>query len=162
MRFLTLSIVFFIPSLVFAAETSFFGPLVPQCNAWHGICQACDLVELADNLIKLFVAVSVLAASLIMAYAGFLLVTASGNQSNIDSAKKIFWSTFLGLILVLISVLLVDTILRAIAKQDLNALTSIDCTSLNRTSGTFEFDKVTPPPPVTGTQGGGATSTPSQ
>ncbi|MEK7063758.1 MAG: transglycosylase SLT domain-containing protein [Patescibacteria group bacterium] len=134
MRFFVLSCALFLgllmPSFTLAADTSFLGNIVPQCpsfNGTHDICRACDLVYLADNLIKFFAAASVLVASLMFAYAGFLYVTAAANEPNLKAAKTVFGNVFIGLILVLVAWLVVDLVLRSLSNQSLNVLTEIQC-----------------------------------
>lgn len=141
MRFLIIAALLVLPGVALAADP--IGPIVPACAYTPGAdpCQACDLVYLADNLLKVFVAVGVMAAAVMLAYAGILYVTASASPGNVDSAKKVFWTTFLGLIFILISFLIVDLILRTLTSpsQSLNVFTRINCVSYVRTSGGIEW-----------------------
>lgn len=137
--------IFFIPLTVLGADTSLATPLVPECDAWHGLCQACDLVVLADNILKFMVVLGVMAVALMLAYAGMLYVTAAGSKQNLDSARKIFWNSFLGLIIILIAFLVTDLFIRTLTNKDLAFWSTIECTSLNTSTGSFEFP---PPKPV--------------
>lgn len=139
-RFFILSLAIFcaIPAIAFGAETTFFGSIVPDCPMYGGtadVCRACDLVKLADNIIKFFVVLSVLVASLLFAWAGFLYVTAASSKSNLDQAKNIFFNVLIGLVLVLAAWLIVDLLLRAISRQSLNVLTQIQCVDYKNTVG---------------------------
>lgn len=111
MRTVLLIVLTLIPSIAFAAATSFFGPLVPCGGKDQAMCQACDLVTLAGNLINFMIAVAVVGAALMFAYAGFLYVTASATPENLNSAKKIFWNVFIGLIFILSAWLIVNLVL---------------------------------------------------
>ena len=54
-------------------------PIVPQCSFGGGsgpYCQACDLLQLANNIIAFTIYLSAFIATIMFAYAGFLYVTA--------------------------------------------------------------------------------------
>lgn len=130
MRVAIFAVLFALPSFAFAANTGFFGSVVPACLYGEGalkMCQACDLVSLAENILRIFVSLSVMAAALMFAYAGVLYVTASANPGNVDSAKNVFVGTLLGLALVLSAYLIVDIVMRVFTGQNLNVLTKVDC-----------------------------------
>lgn len=155
MRILTLALTF-VPTLALAASTSFFGPVVPPCTEAEGavrICQACNLVQLGDNILRLFVALGVVAAALMFAYAGFLYVTAAANKANLDSARKIFTNTLIGLIFILAAYLVVDLVIRMATNQSLNIFTSVECISMQHNTGGFTYPRVPGNNPVSGTQG---------
>jgi len=153
--FLGVLTVLLVPSITLAANTTFLGPIVPECaRAGTSVCQACDLVKLADNLLKFMVAFSIFGAALMFAYAGFLYVTAATSKGNLDKARKVFSDVFIGLIIVLVAWIVVDLVLRTFTNQSLNVLTSIRCASYNPTSqrwdvGDLEQDQSVEP-------GGGA------
>ena len=146
------------PALAFAANTGFFGPVVPACSeGGNGICQACNLVQLAQNILRLMVTLSVFAASVMFAYAGFLYVTAASNHSHLDSAKKIFANTLIGLIFILCAYLIVDLTLKVFTGSPLDAWSKIQCVKATYVNGQFVSSGTTPDAPgqggVTGTQG---------
>lgn len=147
-----------LPVLAYA-QTGFFGPIVPECNEFAGgvrVCQLCNLVQLADNLLKLFVSLSVGAATLMFAYAGFLYVTAAANQGNIDSAKSIFSNTLIGLIIILVAYLGVSLLLRVLTGNDLAFYVNIQCVQRSTVRGELPtFTGVPATPTVTGSAGGG-------
>ena len=161
MRALLFLVLIALPSVAFAANTTFLGPIVPECaRAGTSVCQACDLVKLADNLLKFMVAFSVFGAALMFAYAGFLYVTAATSKGNLDKARKVFSDVFIGLIIVLVAWIVVDLVLRTFTNQSLNVLTSIRCASYNPTSqrwdvGDLEQDQSVEP--GSGTGGGAGT-----
>ena len=147
-----------VPMAAFAANTGFFGPVVPECIMdSNSICQACDLMSTAENLLRVFISLAIGAASLMFAYAGILYVTAAANQGNIDSAKTVFINTLIGLVLILCAYLIVDLVMRAFTGQSLNVLTKVDCIKVEHPEYGFKYTRVprsNPAPPVSGTQGG--------
>ncbi len=131
---LALTVLLTVPAVTFAAETGFLGPIVPSCAYAQGeTCRACDLVALVSNILRFLVAFSVLVATGMFAYAGVLYVTASTAPKNIESAKSIFSSVFIGLVLVLAAWLIVDLMLRTLTGSDLNVLTNIECVKYSTT-----------------------------
>ncbi|MEK7531039.1 MAG: pilin [Patescibacteria group bacterium] len=150
MRWLILGILVLAPSLTLAADTAILGgPIVPECETWGGICQACDVITLVDNVLKFLVAFTTVIAALMFLYAGLLYVTAAAKPANIDTAKKIFSTVLFGLIIVLVAWLIIDIIMRVFTNQDLNVLTQIECVEFDSTVGGYL---------TTGTEGGGVTT----
>lgn len=89
-------------------------PLVPQCfETGDGgpYCQACDLVHLVNHLLAFAIYLSASVATLMFVYAGFLYVTAAANTENLQKARSVFTSVFIGFILVLTAWLIVDLVL---------------------------------------------------
>lgn len=81
-------------------------------------CTICHLQILAQNIIRFLVAISVAVAALLFANAGFLYVTSPGNAGNISRAHHLFTSTLVGIIIILVAYLLVDTILKMTLKTE--------------------------------------------
>jgi hypothetical protein len=93
-------------------------------------CQACNLVDLLQHVINFMLGLSIPIAISLFAYAGVLYFTSAANQGNIDKAKKIFRSAFLGFILALMSFIIVNTILHAVLAPDYSdGWNSIKCVS---------------------------------
>ncbi|MBX9765586.1 pilin, partial [Patescibacteria group bacterium] len=114
----------FAPSPVIAEDPILGGTLVPTCAetnnefvGFAGACQLCDLVKLTDNLIRFAVAFSVIVATLMFAYAGFLYFTAAASEANIKKAHGIFSKVFAGLIIILVAWLVVDIFMRTLVNQ---------------------------------------------
>ncbi|MEK7531041.1 MAG: hypothetical protein AAB573_04195 [Patescibacteria group bacterium] len=140
MRFFifTAALFFALPSLTLAADTAILGgPIVPECETWGGICQACDVITLVDNVLKFLVAFTTVIAALMFLYAGLLYVTAAAKPANIDTAKKIFSTVLFGLIIVLVAWLIIDIIMRVFTNQDLNVLTQIECVEFDDQVGGY-------------------------
>lgn len=121
--FLSLALAF-APASAFAEDPILSGALVPTCDqasnaevGFDGACQLCDLVKLADNLIRFAVAFSVIVATLMFAYAGFLYFTAAASEANIKKAHGIFGKVFGGLVIVLIAWLVVNLIMSTLVNE---------------------------------------------
>lgn len=100
------------------------GGLVP-CNGPE--CNICHLTQLAQNFIEFVVRITFIAAALLFAYAGFLFFTGGTSPDRITNARKIFTNTFVGIVIVLTSWLVVDVILKTLVGQGVNPFTSILC-----------------------------------
>ncbi len=150
------------PLMALAAPGDFFGPVVPACTEYGfktAVCQACNLVQLADNLLKLFVSLGAMAAALMMAYAGFLYVTAASHRQNLDSAKTIFWNALLGLIFILIAFLIVDLVLRGLTSQSFAVWTEVQCVWKQTTTGSLSDTQSVFVPTSTAPRQGGTPAT---
>lgn len=86
--------------------------LVPACEGTT--CSACHLVDLANNLVTWLIGVITVLFAVLMAVAGFKLVTAGGNPSALQSAKGMFVNGLIGFLIVLSAWLLVDTVMRGL------------------------------------------------
>lgn len=94
--------------------------LVPACRVGDPNCAnaynpdnygACELVQLANNIISFGIALSSIIMTIILVYAGYLLVTSGGNAGTIKKAKGMFTNIVIGLLILLSSFLIVNTIL---------------------------------------------------
>lgn len=113
--FTILLTVLFVP--VVASAQIFGGPIVP-CGGPDGPeCNACQLVKMADNLIKFFVGMAVVVATLMFTWAGIKYATSGTKPDQISEAHKIFFNVLIGLIVVLGAWLIIDLILMAIPSE---------------------------------------------
>lgn len=103
-----------IPSVALAANASFLGPIVPACGGpGQPECNVCHLVSLIQNVLNFLVGFGVLAATGLFAYAGILMITAVDDTGKITTAKKIFLDVVVGLVIMLVAWLAIDTIMKA-------------------------------------------------
>ncbi len=140
-----------VPTLVLAADPIFEQSIVPECN---GMCQVCDLVKLANNILQFMVAASVLIATLMFAYAGFLYITATSSPKNIGTAKSIFQNVFTGLVLILTAWLIVDLILSVFTGKNIGFYSEIQCVEYVPSKDGWQVSDA-PPVPSTGSVSGG-------
>lgn len=85
--------------------------LVP-CDGVVEKCQACHVVELGQKIIEFLVSIAAFLAVLLFAYAGFLMLTAAGNAGQIEKGKGVFTNVLVGIIIVLVGWLVVDTVMK--------------------------------------------------
>ena len=69
--------------------------------------------SLALTIVNFFLTFLGLIAVVMIIYGGFLYVTAAGNQEKIESAKKIIMYAIIGIVVILLSFAIVNTILGA-------------------------------------------------
>ncbi len=99
---------------------------VPELAAAQGLvtcsgidCNWCSFVQMVNGIVRWLVAIAVLIAVLILAYAGFRMVVSAGDVSAVQEAKKFMLNTVIGLIIILAAWTLVDTLIKALAGGDL-------------------------------------------
>lgn len=94
---------FLIPFVSFAqgiVPTSCTGP---DCGFPH-------LMELAKNIMDFLITVSIPLSAIVFAYAGFLFMTAAGNEGQVSRAKEIFTKVLIGFVFVLCAWIIVWSI----------------------------------------------------
>ena len=72
-----------------------------------------SLRALVLTIVNFFLLFLGLIAVVIIIYAGFLYVTTAGNQEKVESAKKIIMYVIIGIVIILLSFAIVNTILGA-------------------------------------------------
>ncbi|MBS1618359.1 MAG: hypothetical protein JST76_07565 [Bacteroidetes bacterium] len=91
------------------------GGLVPcDGRAKYGKCGWGNLVDLVNKVIKYVIILTVPGAACIFTYAGFLLLSSGGSEEQRIKAKHIFFNVFLGIIIILSAVLVIQTLLRSL------------------------------------------------
>lgn len=75
-------------------------------------CQACHVVQLAQNLIEFAIYFAIFLGIAMFAYAGFLMVTSVGDTNQVTRAKSIFRDVAIGFVIVLAGWLVVDTLMK--------------------------------------------------
>lgn len=91
---------------------------IVQCNGPD--CDWGALITLGQNILNFMVTLSVFVAAVMFAYAGWLFFSDTGNASNVEKGKKVFGAVVIGLIIVLIAWLVVDTILDTLTGRGLD------------------------------------------
>lgn len=117
MGYLRLFFIQLIPPFVFLSLFLFANPasaqpLVPECN--NDSCGFNDLITLIKNITNFLLILAVPVATVLFAYAGFQYIFAAGDMGKIKKAHDIFWTVFIGLVLMasawLIIKIIVDTL----------------------------------------------------
>jgi hypothetical protein len=103
--------------------------LVPCGGPGEAPCQACHITELINNVVAwLFVVLSVLAAIMI-AVAGFRLVTSGGNAAAMGKAKDTLTNIIIGFIILMGGWIFIDTVMKALVTgQVYGVWNQIQCT----------------------------------
>ncbi len=102
------------PAAAFA-QTALSKPLVP-CDGVN--CSVCDLALLAQNLLNVGVYILIAIAAIMFAWAGFEMLTSQGSSAKYGLAKRIFGNVMIGLIILLISWVVIDTVMKTFVKED--------------------------------------------
>ncbi|MBU4030987.1 pilin [Patescibacteria group bacterium] len=94
------------------------GSIVP-CN---DNCTICDLWHLGSNIIN-FISFNLAlpVAALLFAVAGVMFLFSGGREDMVTKAKGIFVNTFIGLVVIFSSWLMIDTLLKTVAKSEFSA-----------------------------------------
>ncbi|MCX6787501.1 MAG: hypothetical protein NTY93_03220 [Candidatus Kaiserbacteria bacterium] len=99
-----------LPSFAHAA-IPFFGPIVPDA---YNVCPASWglLVTVINNIISLVITLAIVfIAPIVIAYAGFLLMTGQGNPGTITKAKGLVLQVVVGIVVMLAAWLIVDAVM---------------------------------------------------
>lgn len=74
-------------------------------------CTVCHLAELAQNILNFSIFLAVFLSAMLFVYAGFLYVTNEAISQQ-QKAKSLFMNVFVGLIIILASWFVVDTLMK--------------------------------------------------
>jgi len=85
--------------------------LVPCGGPDERECTACDLLVLVQNVMNFVLKAAFIICIVLIIYGGFRWMFSFGNQSNISLGQKVIVSAIFGLIIVLASWIIVNTIL---------------------------------------------------
>ncbi|OGG87733.1 hypothetical protein A2592_03360 [Candidatus Kaiserbacteria bacterium RIFOXYD1_FULL_42_15] len=118
----------FIPIILFISPFFFTESLALAATPADGIvslsgcsgpdCTACNVVDMVNGGITWLIGILFVVFAVIMVIAGVGLVTSSGNQSALESAKSKFTNAIIGLIIILSAWLIVDTLMRGLVGND--------------------------------------------
>ena len=87
-------------------------------------CDWKSLIGLAQNILNFIVTLSISVAAIMFAYAGWLYFSDGGNSQKISQAHGIFASVVIGLVIVLVAWLVVNTLLDVLTGQGLDQRTN--------------------------------------
>ncbi len=94
------AVVMFAAPVVSHATTTSFS--IEQIGSSIGLGNA-DLKTTVINIIRWVLGIMTLIAVALIIYAGFVWLTAAGNEDNVDKAKKIISAAVIGLIVILLA-----------------------------------------------------------
>jgi len=90
-------------------------------------CGFCELIILVNTLVEWIVTVVTTLVILLFAFAGFRLITAGGDASALQDAKKYLINAIIGILIILAGWTIVDTGLKLVAGGDLGVWNATDC-----------------------------------
>jgi hypothetical protein len=90
-------------------------------------CNFCSFINMVNGLIEWLIIVAVALTVLLLAFAGFRLVTSGGDAAGLEQAKKIFVSSIIGIMIMLAGWTIVDTVLKVTAGGDLGVWNAVEC-----------------------------------
>ena len=103
----------FLPVLSVHAEVTTTGlAQLSQCTGTD--CTACNVVYMANGLIKWLIGFCFILFAILLTVAGVRMVTSGGNSSAVEESKNSFVNALIGLVIILSAWLIVDTIMRAL------------------------------------------------
>lgn len=123
-------LLFFSPIFLFVFLTATFAVFFPSAFLYAqsiGIpcdggptdeCDFDDLIQLGKNIMNFLILLSIPVATIAFAWAGILMLTARGNESQISKAKEIFTKVLIGFLFVLTAWLIVQLITGALIKEE--------------------------------------------
>ncbi len=86
-------------------------------------CTLCDLWVLGDEIIKFItIQLALPMAGLLFVVAGGIFLFSGGNEQRVALAKSIFYNTVIGLLIVFVGWLLIDTLFKTLASGQFNTI----------------------------------------
>lgn len=113
MKGFLLVMILLLPQLALGADP---GGLVTCTGA---DCNLCTFILMVGVIINWLFGFLVLAAVLVLVFAGFKLVVSAGNPSAMEDAKKMATNVVIGLVIVMSAWLIVDTMMKALLDPNL-------------------------------------------
>lgn len=103
---------FLVPSQTFAICE---GPIVPCGRAGTPSCTLCHFFELLNNIITfIFTCLAPVTAGLMLVLGGFYFLAGGVDPTKLGEAKKIIWAVVIGLIVIFIAWVFLNTFLTTI------------------------------------------------
>lgn len=106
-----LSVFSFLPDLTLAAADN----ISSSCTTWQndqGLCTV-GLRLMIGKLVNWALLFLGLVATSFLIFGGFMYITSAGNDQNVEKAKKLIIYAAVGIVIILLSAVLVDALIRA-------------------------------------------------
>ena len=112
--------VVFSPALAFAAGLP---KQIVTCNgavAGNGLpaCSVCDIAIVAQNVLNTAIFILVALSAVLFAWAGWKMLIAQGDTESYSAGKRIFGNVVLGLVILLMGWIVIDTLMRTMLGSD--------------------------------------------
>jgi len=101
---------------------------------------SCEFVSTVNNVIQFLIRISALLAVLVFIYAGFIMVSARGDSTLIEGAKKLFANVLIGFVILLTAFLIINTIIGILVGGASGGLTwqKIECEYANKSADAID------------------------
>jgi len=115
-------IIFFLLTLLFtplsasAASTTSTTGLVPCGGPNQNPCTVCDLLVLAQNVLKFAFEIAFLIVVGFIVYGGFRWIFSLGKEENIKAGQRIITNAIIGIVIILAAWIIVNTVFWFIAQ----------------------------------------------
>ncbi len=108
--------------LIFAFSIFNFAPvaeagLVPCGGVGQDLCNWCHFGQLIKNIIDFFIKIAIVVAVIFIIWGGFIIMTASSSPERLKSGQDILQSAIIGIIIVFVSWILIDTIIKVVLQD---------------------------------------------
>lgn len=90
-------------------------------------CNFCSLVSMVNGLVEWVIIIITTLVVLLIAFAGFRLITAGGDATALQDAKKYLVNAIIGILIMLAGWTMVDTFLKVFAGGDLGVWNAVEC-----------------------------------
>lgn len=94
-------------------------------------CGFCELVLMVNNIVEWLVIIVTTLTVLLIAFAGFRLITSGGDAQALQDAKKYLFNALIGILIILAGWTIVDTVLKLVAGGDLGVWQPLSCEYAN-------------------------------
>ena len=116
-KYILIMLLPFLPAVVLAGLVPCGGSVDDPGTVWNETddCGFSHLILMIAIIIEfLLINIAVPIAAMLFAYAGFLMMTAGGNEAKISQAKQIFGGVLWGLLIAVLAWVIVHTVLVAL------------------------------------------------
>ena len=103
----------FSPALAFAAGLP---ERIVTCNGVD--CNVCDIAIVAQNVLNTAIFILVALSAVLFAWAGWKMLIAQGDTESYSAGKRIFGNVVLGLVILLMGWIVIDTLMRTMLGSD--------------------------------------------
>ena len=103
----------FSPALAFAAGLP---ERIVTCNGVD--CDVCDIAIVAQNVLNTAIFILVALSAVLFAWAGWKMLIAQGDTESYSAGKRIFGNVVLGLVIILMGWIVIDTLMRTMLGSD--------------------------------------------
>lgn len=107
----------FLVGNLFTADFAFAQGIVTCGHGTSYDCGTCELIEMGNVFIDFVIRIMLVFVAIIFAYAGYRLVMSRGNTSEYEAAKRMLSNIIIGLIIMLVAWLMVDTVMRLLLRN---------------------------------------------